>query len=371
MAILVDSKLGCLIEGNLFCRAEFCDYSGSHQLHDNSRLMSDSGEKAPSVKAADAVQERHFRSAERFLEALLPWKVDKPDKVRIYRGQAHDLPLLPSALRDNGKKLWPLARIHNVPEDEKKWEHNFIDAEFRLLQDFFRRSDKVGLSLPASDLLRENLHDIYVGPWGSEAGYKRLKCWPAPELVEVAALAQHYGLPTRLLDWSYDPFVAAFFSFRDAINEIRRHGKKEGQENLVVWELDTFLLRLPEVNTGEGIPLRIVTPPYWQNANLAAQRGVFTYWEKTLDLQVDGHLQRIRNPGDDNLKADFTPLDVLVLSHHQKWPGRKEWFVKYTLPLENAEEGYNLLRRLGYDHARMFPGFGGVANEMHFQLETF
>lgn len=29
---------------------------------------------------------------------------------------------------------------------------------------------------------------------------------------QVEALAQHYGINTRLLDWSYSPYVAAFFS---------------------------------------------------------------------------------------------------------------------------------------------------------------
>lgn len=55
------------------------------------------------------------------------------------------------------------------------------------------------------------------------------------------ALAQHHGLPTRLLDWSYSPYVALHFATSN-------HGHRD--QDGVVW-----VANFPEVNSELPVPL--------------------------------------------------------------------------------------------------------------------
>ena len=84
----------------------------------------------------------------------------------------------------------------------------------------------------------------------------------------LSALAQHYGLPTRLLDWSHSPYVSYFFAFSE---HLLLKENTTRTENIAIWALD---LTSEVWNDETGVQL--VNPSKEGNSRLRNQDGMFT-----------------------------------------------------------------------------------------------
>ena len=124
-----------------------------------------------------------------------------------------------------------------------------LSYELGAIQGFFWLADRCGLALPEKD---SQIHrrDLFsdVGDYNFPLRGKGDLLWPPREIWSLLALAQHHGLPTRLLDWSLDARTAAYFAASQAAAWVADPSTAPaGVSDLAVWALSRTDLKVDDL----------------------------------------------------------------------------------------------------------------------------
>ncbi len=346
------------------------------------------------------------------------WDYDHKDLSAtgwVYRGHwDHRWKLVPTAARDlvpvleteQPNKLITLieraleqinssSEWESVPEILKK-QFAYVEAYGASMRRFMVLGNRLGMIdevAPRTDFLLDpittkptdlfdNLTTTY--PF-NEVSHKLLDGEPPSDMVmppgfvlghwvpgcmnPITALAQHHRIPTFLLDWTEQPWVAAYF----ATTAPEEHKDKH---DICVWGLnakvlDSGLNSVAMVNGfGTINPFR---PPKSGNSYLSSQHGLLTYIKGQSNIWEGDTIY----PSLDDIVRSYTPEAIATEGFYASVPEQRENHLraiaeyfpndqcllrKVVLSKEHVPELRKLLLNEGITHVHLMPTLDNLAS---------
>jgi len=160
---------------------------------------------------------------------------------------------------------------------------------------------------------------------------------PEPrDTFQWLALMQHHGAPTRLLDFTWSPYVAAFFALERSTTEAAIWAINPKRLVNITERLDEFIegRRKGPIGLGE---------PFVMNGRLIAQSGTFIV------------MRELGIPIEEVVRRSNAPADTLVQ------------FRLATPSIRPA--GMRALFSMNITNATLFPDLDGLARSLAYELE--
>lgn len=257
--------------------------------------------------------------------------------------------LVPSAFRRDGmvklkKEAKTYTKLCGVSPPRDDPSKNIELQEIMALLWFYDLANRQGLRVPDIPHAYSGIRYYDAISLSKSANLNFIDNWS-----EIAAVAQHYGVPTRMLDWTFDINVALYFAVKDLPN--KRSGGKH-PESVSLWVLDKIKAAL----LGS---IKFVVPKYCDNPNIRAQSGLFT----VIDASVSDPSSDLR----DVICGRYQSATANVLSMI-KWMNTPV-LTRIDIAYEEALELKANFKDRSISYDSIFPGWSGVAESIEIQSD--
>jgi len=158
-------------------------------------------------------------------------------------------------------------------------------------------------------------------------------------------LAQHYGLPTRLLDWTTKPLVALFFAVEE--EKYWDPPPKNSPSNPRPGAVHVTGAGRKSMFTVPALAARNVDPPLYEHS--VTEVGFFIPPDLDQRVTVQGSVFSVRHD-------PTNPVGTIS---------------SFTLPAEKKKSIFTELRRLGVTRASLFPDMTGVAKALRDEVSDW
>lgn len=268
----------------------------------------------------------------------------------IFRGLGSSTyELIPTAYRET-EDFSGYQKLEDILSGYQKF-NSFWDFEKRsldiesleraTLRIFYELANKQGLPVPdlGSTITSPLKESIDLKPEEKNGRWITRK-WEA-----VGCLAQHYGAPTRFLDWTSDINVALYFASMNGLKNMN----KNSSGCITIWVLNT------EISRELDIKLKFIRPDYSQNPNMCAQSGLMTLIENATE-------DDLRTPLDEYLKG----LDVVTSEERVDFlfENAGPLLKKIDISYDHISKIVTYLMTHGFNGSRFNPGYTGVWKAM-------
>ena len=95
--------------------------------------------------------------------------------------------------------------------------------------------------------------------------------------LEIMFMAQHYGIPTRLLDWTFNPLIALYFASKDNGDNDGKVYSIKLHKSFMVEQLEDTSLSINNLLNLKGCKYIV---PHYIDARYSNQKSIFLFSDK-------------------------------------------------------------------------------------------